>query len=92
MKHIHNILWSSLFLNLSKCCLERIGTRQKKENKKGEKMKGEGVPTPPPQPGQATFPQLPVNGAWELVDQTMTIAFLEANKESCQETNHKIDQ
>ena len=55
-------------------------------------MKGEGVPTPPPQPGQATFPQLPVNGAWELVDQTMTIAFLEANKESCQETKHKIDQ
>lgn len=45
---MHNILWSSLFLNLSKCCLERIGTRQKKENKKGEKMKGEGVPTPPP--------------------------------------------
>lgn len=44
---MHNILWSSLFLNLSKCCLERIGTRQKKENKKGEKMKGEGVPTPP---------------------------------------------
>lgn len=79
-------------LNLSKGCLERIGTRQKKENKKGEKMKGEGVPTPPPQPGQATFSQLPINGAWELVDKTMTIAFLEANKESCQETKHKIDQ
>lgn len=52
-------------------------------------MKGEGVPTPPPQPGQATFSQLPINGAWELVDKTMTIAFLEANKESCQETKHK---
>lgn len=37
--------------------------KAKEGNKKGEKMKGEGVPTPPPQPGQATFSQLPVNGA-----------------------------
>ena len=63
---MHNILWSSLFLNLSKCCLERIGTRQKKENKKGEKMKGEGVPNPPPPPPTRSSNFFSTTRKWSL--------------------------